>query len=71
MKVILRVQIKMNPWQKLSKSAKNRGISSDENDIPLMKLAKRMQQKDKVDELGNDDTSAEDQRSINEVNSFN
>ena len=44
---------------------------ADEVNIPLMELAKRMQEKDKADKLGNDDTSAEDQMSINEVSSFN
>ena len=36
-----------------------------------MELAKRMQEKDRADKLGNDDTSAENQTSINEVSSFN
>ena len=36
-----------------------------------MELPKRMQEKDRADKLGNDDTSAEDQKSANEVNSFN
>ena len=36
-----------------------------------MELAKRMQEKDKSDKLGNDDASTEDQRSVNEVSSFN
>ena len=36
-----------------------------------MELAKRMQEKDRADKLGNDDTSVEDQKSVNEVSSFN
>ena len=36
-----------------------------------MTLAKRMQGKDRADKLGNDDTLAEDQKSVNEVSSFN
>ena len=36
-----------------------------------MKLAKRMQQKDRPVKLGNDDASAENQKSVNEVSSFN
>ena len=31
-----------------------------------MELAERMQEKDRADKLGNDDTSAEDQKSVNE-----
>ena len=50
---------------------KERETSSDEDDIPLMQLAKRMPEEDRADILGNDDTSAEDQRSVNEVSSFN
>ena len=48
---------------------KQRETSSDEDDIPLMKLAKRMQKKDRGVKSGNDDTSAEDQKSVNEVSS--
>ena len=40
---------------------KQRETSSDEDDIPMMELAKRMQEKDRADKLGNDDTSANDQ----------
>ena len=36
-----------------------------------MELAKRMQEKDRADKLGNEDTSAEDQKSVNEISSFN
>ena len=65
MKVILRVQIKTSPLTKIVKKyCKQRETSSDEDDIPLMELAKRMQGKGnkyKDDKLGNDDTSAEDQ----------
>ena len=50
---------------------KQREVSSDEDEIPLMELAKRMQENDRADKLGNDDTSAEDQKSVNEVISFN
>ena len=53
------------------KYQKQRETSSDEDDIPLMKLVKRMQEKDRADKLGNYDTSAEDQKSVNEVSSFN
>ena len=63
-KVILRVQIKKNPSQNV-KCIKN--VSSDEDDTPLMKFAKRMQEKEGPDKLGNDDTSAEDQKSVYEV----
>ena len=35
-----------------------------------MELAKIMQVKDGTDKLANDSTSAEDQRSVNEVSSF-
>ena len=45
--------------------------SSDEDDILLMELEKRMQEKDTADKLDNNDTSADFQRSINEVSSFN
>ena len=45
--------------------------SSDEDDIPMIELAKRMQEKARADKLGNDDTSVEDQRSVNEISSFN
>ena len=70
--MILRVQIKKNPWQKLSKSAKNKKeTSSDEDDKPLMELSKGMQEKDRANKLGNGDTSAENKKSVNEVSSFN
>ena len=36
-----------------------------------MDLARRMQEKDSTDKLGNNDTLAEDQKSGNEVSSFN
>ena len=36
-----------------------------------MELSKRMQEKGRADKLGNDDTSAEDQKSGNKVSSFN
>ena len=36
-----------------------------------MELAKRIQEKDRTDKLGNDDASTDDQRSVNEVNPFN
>ena len=36
-----------------------------------MEIAKRMQEKDRADKLGDDDTSAEDQKSVDEVGSFN
>ena len=36
-----------------------------------MELAKRMQEKTELTKLGNDDTSAKDHRSVNEVSSFN
>ena len=36
-----------------------------------MELAKRMQEIDKADKLGNDDTPTEDQKSVNEVSSCN
>ena len=36
-----------------------------------MELAKRMKERDIADKLGNDDTLAKDQKSVNEVNSFN
>ena len=36
-----------------------------------MELAKRMQEEDRADTLGNDDTSAEDLKSLNEVSSYN
>ena len=56
----------------MSKSAKNeRETSSDEDDIPLMELAKRIWEKDRADKLGNDYASAEDQKSVDEVSSFN
>ena len=38
-----------------------REISSGEDDIPLMGLAKRMQENDRAEKLGDDDTSSEDQ----------
>ena len=71
MKVILRVQIKKNPWQKLSKSTENKETSLDEEHIPFMELAKWIQEKDRADKLGNDDTSVEDLKSVSEVNSYN
>ena len=37
----------------------------------MSELAKRMWEKDRDDKLGNDDTSTEDQKSVNEVSSFN
>ena len=36
-----------------------------------MELSKRIQEKDRADKLGNDDTSAEDQKSVNEISTFN
>ena len=39
--------------------------------MPLIELAKRVPEKDRADELGNDDTPAEHQKSVNEVSSFN
>ena len=36
-----------------------------------MELSKRMQERDRADKLGNNDTSAEVQMSVNEVSSFN
>ena len=36
-----------------------------------MKLAKKCKKKDWADKLGNDDTSAEDQKSVKGVSSFN
>ena len=36
-----------------------------------MELAKRIQEKDRADKLGNVDTSADNQKSVNKVNSFN
>ena len=36
-----------------------------------MELSKRMHEKDRAGKLGNDDTSAEDQKFVNEVSSFN
>ena len=55
----------------VKKYLKQGETSSHEDDIPLMELAKRIQEKDRTDKLCNDDTSAEDQKSINEVSSFN
>ena len=55
----------------VKKCQKQRETSSDEDGIPLMRLAKRMQEKYRADKLGNDDTSAEDQKSVNEVSCFN
>ena len=49
----------------------NRETYSHEDNIPLMDLAKRMQEKDRADKLGIDDTSAEDQKSVNDVHFFN
>ena len=49
MKVLLRVQIKKKV---VKKYRKQRETSSDEVDIPLMELAKRMQEKDRADKLG-------------------
>ena len=47
-------------------------MSSDEDDIPLLdELAKRMQEKDRTDKLCTDGTSTQDQKSANEVSSFN
>ena len=51
----------------VKKSHKQKATSSDADDIPLMELAKRIKENDRTDKLGNDDTSAEDQKSINEV----
>ena len=50
---------------------KNREASSDEDVIALMELPKIMQEKDRADKLGNDDTSEEDRKSVNEVTSYN
>ena len=50
---------------------KQRETSSNEDDIPLMELAKRIWEKGRADKLANVDTSAEDQKSVNEVSSFN
>ena len=36
-----------------------------------MELAKRMEEKDRADKSGNDDTSAEVQKSVSEVRPFN
>ena len=36
-----------------------------------MELAKTIQEKDKADKLGNNDTSADDQTSVYEIISFN
>ena len=55
----------------VKKCQMQRETSSDEDDIPLMELAKRMKHKDRANKQGNDDTSAEDQRTVNEVSSFN
>ena len=55
----------------MSKSAKNKEKPLDENDIPLMELTKRRQEKERADKYVNNNTSAEDQRPVNEVSSFN
>ena len=44
----------------VKKYQKQREASSDEDDIPLMELAKRMQEEERTDKLGDDDTLAED-----------
>ena len=36
----------------------------------MMEHAKRMQERDRADKLGYDDTSEEDQKSVNEVSFF-
>ena len=36
-----------------------------------MELSKRMHENNRTDKLGNDDTSAEDEKSVNEASSFN
>ena len=63
---------KEEPLTKIVKKyQKQRETSSDEENIPLRELARRMKNKDRADKLGNDDTLAEDQKSVNKVSSFN
>ena len=55
----------------VKKSLKQRETYSDEDDIPFIELAKGLQEKDRTDKSGNDDASAEDQKSVGEESSFN
>ena len=66
----MKVQIKKKPYQIFKKVPKKRETSSDEEAIPLMGLAKEMQEKGRADKFGNDITSPEHQKSVNEVSSF-
>ena len=55
------------PLKKIIRKCQKKDIPSDKDDTPVMELAKRIQEKDRVDKLGNDHTSVKDQRPVNEV----
>ena len=64
--------MRRNPWQKSSKSTKNKEKSLQMKTVyPWWNFQKECKKRDRADKLGNDDTSAEDQKSVNEISSFN